>query len=85
MRTPLDDLAQPADERLRREVLPPDWSSRGRQPEASSIRNSARLAWYLAAARLPSDPSMTARPSVVHRDHLQPRPRFLSRISNSGS
>ena len=27
MRTPLDDLAQLADERLRREVLPPGWRS----------------------------------------------------------
>jgi hypothetical protein len=43
------------------------------------------LAWYLAAVRLPSDPFMTARPSVVDRHHLQARPRFLSRISKSGS
>ncbi len=57
----------------------------GRQAETSSIRNSARSARYLAAVRLPSDPCMTARPSVVHRYHLQARPRFLSRISKSGS
>src|SRR6516165_12456827 len=41
-------------------------------------RNSALLASYLAAARLPSEPSMTVLPSVVDTYHLHFRPRLFT-------
>ncbi|WP_206732836.1 hypothetical protein [Bradyrhizobium zhanjiangense] len=54
------------------------------QAESSSIRNSARLAWYLAAALLVSDPCMSSRPLDVQRYHLNVRRRCLRWISKSG-
>ncbi|SDJ84804.1 hypothetical protein SAMN05216338_106913 [Bradyrhizobium sp. Rc2d] len=54
------------------------------QADPSSIRNSARLAWYLAAALLVSDPCMSGRPSDVERYHLNVRRRCLRWISKSG-
>ena len=79
-------LSHSAEERFWRDVFPPGKPSQcGRLAEASSIRNSARWAWYLAADRLPSEHCMTAWPSIVQRYHRHARPRFVSRISKRGS
>ena len=48
-------------------------------------RNSALLASYLAAARLPSEPSMTVLPSVVDTYHLHFRPRLFTTTSKTGN
>lgn len=76
----------PVDEALRRERLPDEspWPAE-RLAEASSIRNSARPAWYLAAARVASEPCMIGCPSLVQRHHLHARPRRLRWISKSGN
>jgi hypothetical protein len=63
--------------RKRRWLLPESLTRIGRYAADSSIRNSARLALYLAARRLLSDPCMTVPPSVVHKYHFHVRPRFL--------
>jgi hypothetical protein len=50
-------------------------------------RKSALSAWYLAAARLVSEPNMTTLPLVVHTRHLHMRPRLFkstSKIANRG-
>lgn len=76
----------PVDEALRRERLPAGspWPP-GRLTEPSSIRKSARLAWYLAAARVASEPCIMGRPSGVQRYHLHARRRGLRWISKSGN
>src|SRR6516162_1009658 len=48
-------------------------------------RNSALLASYLAATRLPSVPSMTVLPSVVDTYHLHFRPRLFTPTSKTGN
>jgi hypothetical protein len=49
------------------------------------MRNRARLASYLAAGRLLSEPCIMATPSVLHTDHRHFRPRVLKTISKVGS
>jgi hypothetical protein len=52
---------------------------------ASSNRNNARAALYLAAARLVCQPCMIARPVLSHTRHSQRvRPRFRVVNSNMG-
>jgi len=48
-------------------------------------RNSALLASYLAAARLPCEPSMTVVPSDVDTHHLHFRPRLFTTTSKTGN
>ena len=51
----------------------------------SKSRNSALLASYAAATRLPSEPSMTVFPSVVETHHLHFRPRLFTTTSKTGN
>jgi hypothetical protein len=54
-----------------------------RQGTADNRRNSALLAWYAAADRLPSEPHMTTTPSVVETNHLHARPRLRTAVSKT--
>jgi hypothetical protein len=49
----------------------------------SSNRKSALSAWYLAAVRLLSEPTMTVAPSVVQTLHRHVRPRLFNTNSKT--